>query len=202
MKKAKLFLGLLILVVWSCGSSSSSSKSDNDPEEATNEMRSEAQEQEQEQAVDGWETYSKDEFSIQYPKEWELNKAGQMGTEFGLFAPVESDDDKFRENINLVKQDISAYNLDLAAYANLSEKQILGMFTEAKILESTTKKAKGKSFYKMVYTAMQGIFRLKFVQYYWVENKKAYVLTFTSEEDKYDKFRSDGEKIMGSFKME
>lgn len=178
MKAEKLLLAIVTLFIWSCGASTSSKSTDQ---------------------LEGWETYSKDGYSIQFPKDWQLNKEGQMGSEFAIFAPAESEIDKFRENVNLVIQDVSAYNLDLNAYAELSEKQITDMFTGAQILESGKKQNNDKSFYKMAFTATQGIFQLKFIQYYWVENKKAYVLTFTAEENKFDTFWNEGEKIMNSF---
>jgi hypothetical protein len=40
---------------------------------------------------------------------------------------------------------------------------------------------------------------LKFEQYYWVINEKAFVLTLTCEEDQFKNYKEVGEKILNSF---
>jgi len=47
----------------------------------------------------------------------------------------------------------------------------------------------------------QGRYELKVEQYYWVVNKEAYVLTFTSETSEYDNYQQVGESILNSFKI-
>ena len=42
-------------------------------------------------------------------------------------------------------------------------------------------------------------FSLQFVQYYWVRDKKAIVLTFTSEQSAFLKYKEIGELILNSF---
>jgi hypothetical protein len=60
-----------------------------------------------------WNSIDDSKYFINYPSDWELNNSGLMGTSFILFSPVSSSQDNFRENINLLVQDLSQYDLNL-----------------------------------------------------------------------------------------
>lgn len=150
-------------------------------------------------APPSWQTFMDTSYSIQYPPEWELNQSGLMGSSFILFQPLASSDDLFRENVNLLIQDLSGYDLDLDQFAKLSEDQVTTMITNSTLIESKRIKTGPEAYHRMVYTGDQGTYHLKFVQYYWVMNEKAFVLTFTCEQDKYEINKETGNAIMNSF---
>jgi len=146
-----------------------------------------------------WKTLSGENYEIQYPSDWELDQSGQMGTTFMLFSAVENDADLFKENLTLIIQDLSGHNLDLDEYTALSLEQIETLITSSNILESKRRKAKNGDYHQLIYTGKQGIYDLKFLQYFWVEENAAYLLTFTCEVKSFKKFQTVGEKIMDSF---
>lgn len=149
----------------------------------------------------GWNSLNEKEYSIQYPEDWELNKSGQMGTSFMLFSQITSQTDQFKENVNLIIQDLAGHNVDLNKYVEISEGQIETIITDGEIISSNRIKNKASEFQKVIYTGKQGIFNLKFEQYYWVQNEKAYVLTLTCEEDEFNDFKEIGEKVLDSFRI-
>ncbi len=153
------------------------------------------------QTKDDWKTLTESNYTIQYPATWELNQSKQMGTSFILFSPLESEQDKFKENVNLLIQDLTGNNIDLNKYTEISESQIKTIVTNSILIESKRVKTESGEYHKIIYSADQGIFHLKFEQYYWVTNDKAFVLTFTSEQSKFDGFKVTGEIILNSFKM-
>lgn len=51
----------------------------------------------------------------------------------------------------------------------------------------------------MVYTGEINGFKLTFMQYYWAENEKVYLLTFTSEPDQFSKYLPVADRILNSF---
>jgi len=155
----------------------------------------------QHEATEEWKSFVEDNYSIQYPNTWELNNSKQMGTSFILFSPLTSEKDQFRENVNLLIQDLKGKNLDLDKYSKISEEQIETMLTDGKIIESKRIKNGTSTYQKIIYTGTQGIYKLEFEQYYWVEKDKAYILTFTSEENQFATYRSTGEKILNSFQL-
>lgn len=148
-----------------------------------------------------WKTLDENEYSIEYPNNWELNTSGEMGTSFFLFSASESENDNFRENINLLIQDLAAYNLDLESFTELSINQVESFIPESKINTNETLKKNGVEFQKVIYTGKQQELLLKFIQYYWVINKKAYILTFSSEEMAFTKYADVAERIMNSFSL-
>ncbi|MEM9982873.1 MAG: hypothetical protein AAF734_10275 [Bacteroidota bacterium] len=159
-----------------------------------------SQAQEETLTVEGWETLSKEDYTIQYPDSLEIDQAGQMGVKFILFTSPISPQDQFRENINLVIEDLAGKNVDLDKYVEISESQVKSMITNGKLIDSE-RMTEEKAFHKLVYTGKQGLFDLKWQQRYWVQNEKAYILTLTCEESQYDEYRALGEKIMQTFEM-
>ena len=53
----------------------------------------------------------------------------------------------------------------------------------------------------MAYTGEINGFNLTFMQYYWVENEKVYLLTFTAEPDQFSKYLPVADMILNSFVM-
>jgi hypothetical protein len=147
---------------------------------------------------DNWKTFEAIDYSIQYPDNWSLDKSGRLGTEFFLFSELSSSSDKFKENINLIIQNIAGPDAILENYVAKSEKQIREM---GSLQSSETINANGLTYQKLIYTSGQGNFKLKFEQYYIVEFSKAYILTLTTKEDEFDHYQEVGEKIMNSFKL-
>ena len=154
-----------------------------------------------EQTDGNWKTFDNSNYEIQYPTKWELNQGGQMGTSFIIFSVLESENDKFKENVNLIIQDLSGQNIDLNKYTEISEGQIKTMVTNSNLIESKRIKNVRNEYHKIIYSGDQGIFHLQFEQYYTVVNDKAYVLTFTCEKDKFVDYKEIGEKILNSFKV-
>jgi len=148
-----------------------------------------------------WNNLDEKEYSLKYPNNWEINKSGQMGTQFIIFSQLTSESDNFRENINLIIQDLTGYNIELNEYVEISKKQIATMLTDCKIISSERVKKDGKEFHKSLYSGRQGIFDLQFEQYYLIENNKAYVLTFTCETSEFSNFKKIGEEILNSFSI-
>lgn len=148
-----------------------------------------------------WETLSEENYTVQYPSDWDLDQSGTLGTSFFMFSPVENDDDTFRENINLIQQSLEGLGVDLAQFVEVSEGQIKSMITNAKMIESKTIKNGNIQYHKFIYTGDQGQYHLKFEQYFFLQNEQAYVLTFTSESSKFADYQAIGEKILQSFSI-
>lgn len=145
--------------------------------------------------------YKSANYSISYPDNWTIDNSKQMGTELIIFSPLEDESDKFRENINVIIQDLKGQPVGLLEFAKISEGQIRDMATDGKILASKQIETGGKEHYRMLYEMTQGNFRLTIEQYYFIQEGKAYVVTFTTESAKYDVFRQEGERVLDSFAL-
>ncbi len=173
----------LIATLVACGQST--------PKETKTEVQSEFPE--------NWESLDETAYSIQYPDTFDLDKSGQMGMSFILLSKQTSQQDLFRENVNLLIQDLTGQNIDLDKYVEISEGQIKTMITDGNLIESKRLTDKNKEFQRVIYTGKQGQLNLKWQQFFWVVNKKAYVLTLTCEINQYDNYVSVGEEIMKTF---
>ncbi|GHN00358.1 hypothetical protein WSM22_18470 [Cytophagales bacterium WSM2-2] len=140
-----------------------------------------------------WKSLETPEFKIKYSDTWELDQSGSQNTKFILYAPRESA--AFRNNINLIVQDLKGLDLDLKKYADLSTSQIKQYLTDATIHQSETTGTK----HTVIFSGTQGEFKLKWKQYYWVKGEKAYVLTLTTSQASFDNQLGTANPIMDSF---
>lgn len=150
---------------------------------------------------DNWKTLNEEEFTIQYPDTFELDRTRKMGVRFFLSTKRTSQQDIFSENVNLLIQDLQGLNMNLDKYVQISEAQIKTMLEKGKIIKSEKKLKNNKKYHRVMYSGKQGEFDLKWLQYYWVEQNKAYVLTLTCEQNQFDKYLLVGEGIMSTFRI-
>jgi hypothetical protein len=143
--------------------------------------------------------YQQNDYEISYAADWELSRNGQMGTDFILLSPQESSTDLFRENINLIIQNLPAKEMTLADYTELSEAQIKTLITQSKLLSSRRIQSTRGEYHRVEYQGEQGIYALHFVQHYFIRYQKAYVLTFTAEQKQYTRYRDQAERMLQSF---
>jgi len=149
---------------------------------------------------DRYNTFQTSEYSIKYPVTWDFNNSGQMGMAIQIFSAQTSPADNFRENVNLIIQDLTGQKVKtLEQFTQLSESQIKTMMTDGQILSSDKLSRDGQDYQKVISTAVQGQYNLKFEQYYLIKGHLAYVLTLTCLADKFDEYREVGEKILDSF---
>jgi PsbP. len=146
-------------------------------------------------------SFVKRDYQIEYPKSWTLDTSGLAGSELFVLSPVENDSDKFKENVSLIIQNLAGQSIGLDKYKEISEKQIASLGTDIKLLESSkVKKSKG-DFYRISYIMSQANFKLIIASYCYIKGEKAYLITFTSEVDKYEQYKTIGDKILDSFQF-
>lgn len=148
-----------------------------------------------------WKALNETDYSIQYPDSFELDKSGQMGLSFILLSRQTSDQDLFRENINLLVQNLGGHNVNLDKYVEISIDQLNTVITDGKLLDSRRLKGDGSEYHQVVFSGKQGQFDLKWQQLYWIRNNKAYVLTLTCEASQYDNYVDIGKKVLNTFRI-
>ncbi len=148
-----------------------------------------------------WEVLSNDKYGITYPENWDLDDSGTMGSKFFIFSRLVSVADNFKENVNLITQDLSAYNVTLDQFVNMSTDQVIAIIKEGDIISSDRISKDGIEQHQLIYTGKQNDYTLRFEQRFWIVDKTAYILTFTSKLDDYEQYKEIGNKIIASFKM-
>ncbi len=143
--------------------------------------------------------FKKDNYSIKYPKGWKVDTSGLNMTELIIQSPKESPADRFNENLNLLIQHYQNLGITLEKYMAASVKQINGMHPTEKLRDSIISTGPLPKHGKLIYGWTQQGLKLKFIQYAYIIEEKAYLLTFTTELDKFDRYKSIGEQILRSF---
>jgi hypothetical protein len=158
--------------------------------------------------LSNWKTLTRSNYSIRYPSDWSLEQTKNLGDIppsidylFSILSPLESTDDRFRENINLVIKNLNGQQIDLVEYSRLAKIQIELQMKNTKIVEDRMVTNKLRKYHKLIWTWDYEMLDLKVEQYSWMLNGKVYILTFTSEHDKFAKFKTIGESILDTFTL-
>lgn len=176
----QLIFGISFLMLFACGG-----QGENDSQIST----------------ENWNTYSDDKVEIKYPEDWSEDASGQMGTSLMLFSPLESDNDAFRDNVNIVIQNLQGQGYGLDEYISLSIDQIKLLITDAEIESSERLNGVNGEYHKLVYFGKQGQFELRFEQLFWIIDEEVFIITFGCEDDKYNMYDEISEGIFNSFRI-
>ncbi len=146
-----------------------------------------------------WKLYDSSNFSIRYPTTWQMNLDRKMGETFTIFSPLESPQDRFSENVNLFEEKLLSSDASLDVYTEKSIHQLKNYINNFSLIGSKRLKNGQVEYHQLIYKGNQGVFQLIYTQNYWIKGNIAYILTFTSEQLKYSKFKELGENIIKSY---
>jgi hypothetical protein len=160
-----------------------------------------------------WKKLDKDKYSIRYPDNWQVEEkddstaTGNLTYPVAIVSPLESPQDKFRENVNLVIENIEGQTLKgasskaitLDSYLEAGTALLKKSMKNYRTVESKKITNGRLPYHKLIYTWTYDSFNLQVEQYCWLIDGKAYILVFTSERDKFPKFKNTGEQILKSF---
>lgn len=146
-----------------------------------------------------WEEFKKDNYELLYPETWSLDTTRKTAADFIISSPASSEKDEFKENLNLVVQDLKGLNFDLDNFTALSEQQIQSYLEESEVTVNERLNKNEQEYQHLIYTAKMGGRMLRFEQYYWIIDEKAYVLSFTAESDQFEEYADISKQILDSF---
>lgn len=146
----------------------------------------------------GWKAVETDEYGMHYPDYWKFKNTEIREHAFMISSPLGSDNDQFQENITLDIYELPPF-MDMNAFVNDLAQDIRLRNRGDRYVTSARKEAKGVPFHRFNYymTGREGEMQIE--KRCWVENDKAYVLTFTAEEFQFSAYQETIEKMMRSF---
>lgn len=148
-----------------------------------------------------WKTLRKGSFAIDYPAEWQLDVSGSNRTAFIAFAPQANPASKFKENINLMINDISSFNYTMEQFVKISERQIQDIFLKPKIISSETSQKDGGDVHTMIYLGTMNNVEIQYRQQYQIKNGKSYILTYSADPQEYDRYSEIAQQSFNSFEI-
>ena len=140
------------------------------------------------------------EITIAFPKGYEFTENMPGGAKFGLLSPLTSEKDTFRDNVNLLIQEIGQ-DIDIAEGLEPMKQQMSKYITnyvgiDAKVMDIPAGKA-----IRMEYLGNMGVMKIHWVQYMVSKNKKLYILSCTSEQHTYNQYEKDFANIAKSLTL-
>ena len=143
-----------------------------------------------------WQTIDRSDFSIRYPSDWTLQPESESAV-FYLYAPAESDGDRFRENVSLVVEVLPSGKYDADSYVEEAVKLLQVQVTKNERVEWA-----GHMGRRLVYTQRPALDIVTTNELYvWVINGKAYLLAFSRESGNEGDQADAGERILQTFEL-
>jgi PsbP-like protein len=153
------------------------------------------------QEMEKWTTHSVRKYSIQTPSSWDFeDMKGESTVEFFAKSPL-MPKAKIQPNINFIVQDNSTHKLNMKEFVELSQSQLESLINGCKILVNEPITVRGRKGHKIVYKGKMGRLKVTFQQYYYLEGKNAYVLTFVASTKDFASFIPTVDKIMNSLEI-
>ncbi|BBI31446.1 PsbP-related protein [Cohnella abietis] len=195
--KVSVALGLLALALSACGGNSKEEKNSPSPyvsaspsASATSSESPSASPSSEASVAAGFKLFESKEngTSIQYPESW-TTQENIPGAIIAFLTPLEGENDKFQESVNIVVQDLGGQAITLEQYGELSKQSLPQFITDMELIDAELAKTDaGTEFYTLEYTGKQGAFDLHWRQIVTISGGKAYILSYTAEPDSFDKY--------------
>jgi len=145
---------------------------------------------------------NRNNFSIKYPASWALEE-NINGAAVIFYSPQENDLDYFKENVNVVVQDISRNPLNLKEYSELAIEQMEVVFEENLIiLDSAPAFIADQAGYKFVFIGKGPETDYKYMSVWTIDGLTAYQVTYTALASQYERHLSNAKRMIRSFRIE
>jgi hypothetical protein len=139
-------------------------------------------------------------FSLSIPRTWEVKK-DVMGASVVGISPQETAKDTFRENVNVVLENLTE-QLVPKSYYDANQAVLKKLFTDFKKKSEGVTKIDNRDFYWSVFTHRMGTVQAEVYQFMSVKDKRGYVITCSSTPAKFDKYKGQFEEIAKTFRFE
>lgn len=145
--------------------------------------------------------YQNKEYQIEilYPKSWRIAEE-TLGAQVIFLSPLESDEDKFSENLNIIIMKVRQID-DLETICQNSIIQLSRFITNFKLISYEKTYLSGQESRLLLYTGEQQGFKLQFLQVIMKKDDIIYIITFTAEEKAFARYLSTAKFIIDSFKI-
>lgn len=150
----------------------------------------------------GWQKHENYtlKFTIYYPPGWKLSNQGNPNLIFNISSPKTSDQDYIQENVNLIVQEVTE-GIDAAAYLVELEKKASIQLESIKKETNENVTFKGYPAILSTYQAQVNDIRVRWMQYTWIKDGKAYLLTYSAEIIQYEAYKDFANEIIKSFQF-
>jgi hypothetical protein len=143
-------------------------------------------------------TFAGKDYSLKFPDTWEINEKGMMGMDLIGLSPLESTDDAFRENINVILENLPKAMAD-RDYLELTLAGMNKMFGLPSDSKFVPVKVGNENGYHLHYSVQMGQNEIDNDLYIVIKKNSAYVITCSNAKGKRDDFKAIMESVVGTF---
>ena len=136
-------------------------------------------------------------YKISYPKDWDIKADDKTGV-VSFVSPLENALDPFRENVNVAVKNIEVGRMTMPRYSDQFIRSIPMMFKNVHILDKGSDLVSGQEF-RYVTFQVSAELTLKVYMIWTIKDSKAYQITYTAEELRFDTYFPEVEKMVHSF---
>ncbi len=140
---------------------------------------------------------------IKYLPQWQKTVTPDRitGNLVKFVSPKQGDADLYRENINLIVQDLPEKNQDIEQFTKFFLDGTKLSDPNVKIIEEGKTQLANRPAYRVVYTHKEDGVNIKRLQVWMVKNNKAYIITYTADMMKYSEYLSTAQTMINSFEV-
>lgn len=139
-------------------------------------------------------------FSISYPIDYSVQN-DVYGTEVMGLSPVENVNDKFRENVNVISEQIPD-TMGLDEYYKLSIGYMKKLMTDFKIYDTGKDRIYNVDAKYIICYHRMGEIKLKVLLYILVKNNHGYAISCTASPESFNIYKEQFKKIAATFQTE
>ncbi len=138
---------------------------------------------------------------IKYPSNWEVKEAEKI-IRISFFSPLVGPSDRYKENLIITIPSYSEHSKSLKKYTKYTFNQLPLHIKKFKIIEPVLAcKLANLPAKKLVFTGKLRRLKLQMMQIWTVKKDRAFVIMFTSEITKYNKFLEIINEMIESFEI-
>jgi hypothetical protein len=146
--------------------------------------------------------FEEENYSFEYPSTWVKSTMMLPKTKCNINAPLENAEDKFKENVNLVVEDLTKRKVtDIKSYFTDSEAMLKKYMPNSKITTHELRKSSVGDYIYLEYDMSAMAYNMHITQYYYYKDGKGYIITFTIESAEVEKYKPLTAKVLNSFKF-
>ena len=139
-------------------------------------------------------------FKIKYPVNWE-KRVAKMNTIVAFVAKLENPLEKFRENFTIMVRETDLEPSLLDELIDIEITQLKEAFLDFQLIKKKKTNLSQIPAYLLIYIGKKKDFEVKIMQYYTIKDNLIYLLTYTTEIEKFDKFLKIIKKMIKSFEF-
>lgn len=139
-------------------------------------------------------------FTIYYPPGWILSNQGNPDLVFNINSPKVDEYDYIQENVNLITQTV-AEDMNPATYLKQLEEKATSQLFKIEKVSANPIEFKGHQAMTSTYTAYVNDIRVKWTQYLWIKERRAYLLTYSAEITQYEAYKDFANEIIKSLEF-